>query len=192
VLLIGVGHAELAALAPALGASETCSPVGDSGWLLAEAENERSEHVGDAADGVRRWLSRGSDSWAVVVAPCAAEDSLTVWQAALDTNLNVCRDVGRVVAATKGVSRLVFVTWDVPPGSRGAALPLVATAAAVGQLGRALATELGAEVLVNTVTTPVGDVARAASAVRLALDPGCGYLVGEVLNPSASPGLVRR
>lgn len=193
VLLVGAGHAELAALGPTLGARETCSPSGDSaGWLLAEGEDERSEHVAGAAEGVRRWLSRESAHWAVVVAPCATGEALTAWRAALDTNLDVCRDVGRVVAATKGVTRLVFVTWDVPPGSRGAVPALVASAAAVAQLGRTLATELGAEVAVNTVTAPIGDLACAASAVRLALDPGCGFLVGEVLSPWASPRFVRR
>ncbi len=76
-----------------------------------------------------------------------------------------------------GGGTVVFVAWDVR--EEGLAHQ-AAVSAAVGQLGRALAAEVGRQgVRVNTVCAPPGRLADAAPAIALAL--GAGYMTGEVL-----------
>jgi NAD(P)-dependent dehydrogenase (short-subunit alcohol dehydrogenase family) len=154
-------------------------------WVYSDGE--RAAPADGVEQGVRQWLNRRS--WAVVVAPgpLAEPDlSAAVAAAALTANLTVCRDASRAVArGPAGLGRLVFVTWALAPGERGDRPLLHAVAGAVGQLGRALATELGPRrITVNTVGFRSGALPAARDGLLLVLDPGSSYLTGEILAPS--------
>jgi NAD(P)-dependent dehydrogenase (short-subunit alcohol dehydrogenase family) len=175
-------------------AAELATLRGDEhGWTLQDGQ--RIYRTAGVVDGVDRW--REVPGWAIIVAPAgaaAAADwdlSAGTMRRLLAANLTVCRDSARAVAASPGcVSRLILVTWLLTRGEMAVQPLLGSVAGAVGQLGRALAAELGPlGVTVNTLQWAPEQAAESRDALLLLLDPESGYLTGEVLAPTTGSGL---
>jgi NAD(P)-dependent dehydrogenase (short-subunit alcohol dehydrogenase family) len=193
LLVAGASSAEVGRLAAmGLGGRVSTLQPGPGGWELGG--DHLSAPCSGVEDGVGQWLEEPGG--AVVVAPsapAATEPSITPPLAVatastlLARNLTVGRDAARAVARSESATlgRLVLVTWSFDRDAMAAQPLLAAVAGAVGQLGRALAAELGPRgVTVNTVAPSWGRQSEAEDLLAMALDPDCGYLTGEVLTPS--------
>jgi NAD(P)-dependent dehydrogenase (short-subunit alcohol dehydrogenase family) len=113
----------------------------------------------------------------------AVHDAL--WARAIRGNLLVAANAARAASRSmlgRGHGRIAMVTWRLDDAAGRVAD--AAASGAIGQLARALASEVGEHgVTVNAVAVPPGHLVDAVAAIRLLCSPWSGYLTSETLRP---------